>query len=31
VHALVIAATLAVLFGPAYLSRWRHRDRLVPA
>jgi len=31
VHALVVLATLAVLSGPAYLSRWRHRDRLVPS
>lgn len=31
VHALVVLVTLALLFGPAYLARWRHRDRLVPA
>ncbi len=31
VHALVIVLTLAALFGPARLARWRHRDRLVPA
>lgn len=31
VHLLVAGVTLAVLFGPARIARWRHRDRLVPA
>jgi lipopolysaccharide export system permease protein len=31
VHALVILLTFSVLWGPARLSRWRHRERLAPA
>lgn len=31
VHALVVLATLAVLYGPSQLSRWRHRERAVAA
>ena len=31
VHAIVVLATLGVLFGPAQLAKWRHRDRMVPA
>lgn len=27
VHALVVLATLGVLYGPAQVSRWRHRER----
>ena len=31
VHAVVILITLALLLGPSWLARWRHRDRWVPA
>jgi hypothetical protein len=31
VHALVVLGTLALLLVPAWVARWRHRERWVSA